>query len=175
MIRRQEGFTLIEILVALGLMAVLLTLSAGAARHFWLVRSLDAGAGATVTQLRGMQAQAAAESHPLVFGARFRAGSSEWGLVRFDPKSPTSSTDDECRQIGSRIFDAGVVVATVDFSDVVGLTDTCRSQIPGATTDEFALFYPRGTATPGSVALRQPVLGRTQTVTVTAVTGRVTR
>ncbi len=171
-IRKEEGFTLIELLVATALLAVLATLGAGAARQFWLVRSLDAGADAAVSQLRRMQAQSAAESHPLIFGARFRAGSSEWTLVKFDPKIPTDSTDDVCTELGSpRTFDAGVIVASVDFSDVTGVTDKCRSQ----TSDEVALFYPRGTATAGSLVLSQPALGRTQTVTVTAITGRVTR
>ena len=45
--------------------------------------------------------------------------------------------------------------------------------VAGASGARIAFFYARGTATSGSVTVRQPSLGKTTTVSVGALTGRV--
>ncbi len=76
--RREYGFTLIEVLATLVLMGILLGLSVPALRHFWLARALEGGADQVVSQLRQLQEEAISQSHPQVFGARFRPDSSQW-------------------------------------------------------------------------------------------------
>lgn len=174
--KNEKGYTLIELLVVMGLAAILFTLSVGAARNFWLVRSLHGSGDEVVRQLRQTQERTVSESHPLIYGARFRAGSSQWAVVRFDPGATTATSDDTCSEVGTREFASGVQVATVDVADV-DVTTFCRQNLPGAMAqDEFFFFYARGNATAGTLALSHTSLpGRAVTVTVTPVTGRVSR
>lgn len=171
-LRRQEGFTLIEMLATLALTGILLGLSVPALRHFWLTRALEGGADQVVSQLRQLQEDAISQSHPRVFGARFRPNSSEWELIQYDPTGGGSGTP-SCTVEGTRTFNTGVQVSSVDFGTApTDVVTTCALQ----AGEEVALFYARGTATAGSLTLVQPALaGRTRTVTVTPLTGRVTK
>ncbi len=171
--RRQEGFTLIELLVVISLAVVMLTLGASAVRHFWLVRSLEGGRDEVISQLRELQQRVVAETNPLVYGARFRVGSGEWGLVRYNIQTGV------CTQFETRSFETGVIVSAVDLAEPSWIA-TCRSAL--GATDEFVFFFARGSATeglltppgtPSAIELRQPVLDRTQRVAVTGITGRV--
>lgn len=163
----QRGFTLMELLTVMMIMGILFSLSAVALRHYWRVQSLHGGRADVTSGLRSAQESAVTESQPLVFGVRFRVGSSAWDLVRYNPDAGTCSVE------RPRSFSAGVVVSAASFAVASGITSTCRSQIAGATSDEFAFYFPRGTATAGSVTLRQPSLGRTLSLSVTPMTGRV--
>lgn len=172
--RKQQGFTLIEVLVAIVLMSVILTLSATAVRHFWFVRSLEGGADEVVTQLRRQQARAVSESHPLVYGARFTVGQSTWSLVSYDPAQPLGS---QCSVTQTRTFDTGVTVVGeedegTEFASS-NVTTTCASDLSATANDHFVFFFARGDATAGKVVLNQPQLGRQKTVTVSGLTARV--
>lgn len=177
----QGGFTLIEIFAVLALLAILVTLAAPSLRTYWFTQSLHAATDETVSQLRRLQARVTSESHPLVYGARFRKGSSDFALIVYDPRAVAPAQ--ACRQDGqTRAFNSGVFNATVLVNDtgtsvVDGAEATaCRAQLPGITTnDVFVFFYARGTATPGSIRLEQPHLGRGETVTISGLTGRVER
>lgn len=181
-VRRDErGFTLVDLLVTMAITATLLTLGASAVRHFWLVRTLEGAADDVQSGLRSLHEQATSESHPLVYGARFRVGSSEWYVFQYNPNASTESgwscTDRTPREATFR-FDGGVTVSSASFSlDSAASTirDRCGSVLPGVagSSDEYAMFYARGDATPGSVTLRQPALGRARTVDVLGLTGRV--
>lgn len=174
--RNEKGYTLIEMLAVLVLGAILLTLAAGALRNFWFVQSLESATSEVTTQLRRLQTRSTSESHPLVYGARFRLGASEWGVVRYDPNGGT------CTEVETKSLDTGVFSAGAKISSDTNLTSfsttnetmTCRSSL-NAPNDHFAFFYSRGSATAGQVTVDQPQLGRTRTVTVAAITGRVTR
>lgn len=174
----ERGVTLAELLVVLGITALLVTIGAAAVRHYWLVRSLEGGADEVVTHLRRQQERAISESHPKIFGARFRLDSAEWGLVLFDP----GPTPDTCTQVDARRFNAGVIVSSdpaltsfaTAVSDGVDVTAFCQSQT-GWANDRFVFFYPKGTATAGTLTLSLPSLGRTEQITVAALTGRVDR
>lgn len=165
---------MIEILVTIVISAVLLTLGASALRGYWINRSLHDGAESVVSELRNVQERSVSESHPLVYGGWFDLGSSEWGVVRFDPKDPTVSGDDECAVVsGPNRFSAGVVVDDVSFEDQVPQTSVCASAVPDGA--EIAFFFARGTASPGDVTLLQPHNGKRETITVSGLTGRVDR
>lgn len=174
--KKEDGFTLVELMTVIGLAVIMLALSASAIRHFWLVRSLDGGRAEVVSQLRELQQRVTTETTPLVFGARFpTVPSSRWGLVRYNITTGT------CTEYEPRSFDAGVVVQGADF-DEPSWIGTCRSAL--GANNEFVFFFARGSATQGAlgsgpganpaVELRQPALGRSRYVGVTGITGRVT-
>ena len=184
----ESGFTLIELLVVLSLMAVVLVSSAGTLRSFWFKQSLDGATEQVVSQLRQLQSRVTSESHPLVYGARFRPGSSEWGLIRYDPNE-AGTADDTCTEYSPRTFDSGVFSAEVIISPAVtAVPDSdeaaiCRTRLTTddgapfavASSDVFVFFYARGTATAGVVRLEQPTSSQTKDVTITSLTGRVVR
>ena len=174
---REAGFSLVELLAAIALMGILMTLTVGALRQFWFVRSLEGGKQEVITQLRQLQQRVGAASAPLVYGARFTAGSGEWDLVEFDTSTPA----DPCVLIREGTFDkevefdAGVVVTAADFANYGNAgpnSNNITANCLGGATD-IAWFFARGTATRGFLTIRQPVLGRTETICVAALTGRV--
>ncbi|MDQ3986519.1 MAG: prepilin-type N-terminal cleavage/methylation domain-containing protein [Actinomycetota bacterium] len=172
--KRATGFTLIEMMVVLGMTAVLLTLGAAAARHYWLLNSLDGGADEIVVQLREIQERTIAESHPLIYGAWFRAHSvgDDWGILRFNPRDTSTSTDDLCEQVGaSRDLAGQVYVESVAFEDGPDATTLCASAAPPGA--ELTFFFARGNATAGELVLNQDAVGSSRTITVLGVTGRV--
>jgi prepilin-type N-terminal cleavage/methylation domain-containing protein len=184
--RRDNGFTLIELLTTM-FIATLMFVGGGAAlRQYWLVRSLNGGADEVVTQLRRQQERAVAESNPLVFGAGFKIGSSDWDLLRYNPNPEVILDDDgnpippeKCRRVERRTFDAGVFVVDVDF-DPQGLKFSGQESIDEcllltAGYDEVVMFYARGNATGGTITIDQPALESPKTITVGSITGRVQR
>lgn len=185
--KRQHGYTLIEMLVTLALAAILLTLGASAVRHYWLVQSLAGAADEVETQLRQLQIRSRSENHPLVYGARLHpkdADKTQWEIVRYNPNgagpgSPTCQQV-ESRAFGSGVFSAEVRVISADF-DGANLAKApaqsfCEANLDGASNDEFVFFYARGSATGGELTLQQPIIGRTKTIAldVGGLTGRVT-
>ena len=174
--RSEDGFTLVELLAVITLTGILLSLGAAAARHFWLVRSLQGAQDEVVTELRQLQQRVVTETHPRVYGARFRRGSSSWGIVQYDP----SAASPQCKQVAPRSFDAGVTVSSStgpsnDFADSDPYTTTCRAEIAGASADEFVFFFARGNATAGKLTLWLDNLGHSKSVAVAGITGRVTK
>lgn len=172
----ERGFTLIEVLSVTVMLAVLLALGAAALRGYWLTRSLEGAQAEIATQLRQLQEQAVSDSHPFVYGARFKVDSGEWSLVQFDPKG-TGTADDLCQELRTQTFSGGVTVTAASFSpDPSNATATCQSAPPngvGPTADPFVFFFARGTAVPGTVTVARS--GKPpRSVVVKAITGRVT-
>jgi type II secretion system protein H len=164
--RREQGFTLIEALVVMLLASIVMTLAVQALRHYWLVQSLEQGEGEVISQLRQLQERAVSESHPLVYGARFKLNSSDWSIVRYNP----SATPTACTLENTLTFATGVKVSAANFDAAPTITGC-----PGAGDSQykFVFFFARGTATGGQLTLTQPAIGRTRTITVTPLTGRV--
>ncbi len=170
---RQEGFTLTELMVVCLVLAIALTLGATAFGHYTKVRALAGAADQVVTELRGAQQDASTQTHPWVWGAWFKQNTSEWGTVRANAVTGT------CEIKSRRKFDAGVTVASVSFSDVTSpdVTANCAGAVGGSGVVDVVVFFARGTATGGSVALRHPSVngGAAKTITVAPMTARVTR
>jgi prepilin-type N-terminal cleavage/methylation domain-containing protein len=176
-LNKEEGFTLIELLVVMIISAILLTLGAAAIRHYWFVQALEGSTDSVVTQMRQAQQQAESESHPLVYGVWFISvgDSARWGTLQYDPAMASP-----CTEIGKRRFETGVHISSVSFDVDTTRTTACRTAlgaagIPSSGSAQIAFFYARGTATPGSITLEQTHLGRSNELTVTGITGRVSK
>lgn len=173
----ERGFTLVELLVVMGLTAILMTLAAFEVRHFWLVRALQSTEDEVTSQLRALQEQVIAETHPNVFGAMFPHNEDEWKLLTYNPTSGCSVTRTLELPTGMRLQPG----EPSDFADAGTssspslITSTCRSAVGTSPNDTFVFFFGRGTATAGQVTFEQELLqgDRTATICVSGLTGRV--
>ncbi|MQB01713.1 MAG: prepilin-type N-terminal cleavage/methylation domain-containing protein [Actinobacteria bacterium] len=173
----ERGFTLIELLVAMSIMSVLFTLGALAIRQFWFVRALSGSQDQIATQLRQIQQRVVAETHPLVYGARFHVGDKTMSLVRFDPETNT------CRQYQTVELGTGVEIAvgtdvTSDSTEPhifcsANLTLPGGGAVSNRSTSEYVFFFARGNGTPGTITIRSTPLDRTESVQIAGITGRV--
>src|SRR5918992_1460535 len=108
-LKGAEGFTLLEVLVTMVVLAILMTLTGGALCPFWFVQSLEGGQDSILTDLRGLQQRVTSETFPVVYGARFTAGGSRWQNVKYDPVANSCSVVREGDLDGGE-FTGGVVV-----------------------------------------------------------------
>jgi len=189
---KDDGFSLIEVLVAITIGGMLLALSAQPLRNYWFKQSLFGARDALTTEMASMQSLVTSESHPLVYGIRFSDAAGfnavgQWGLVRYDPTSGAGGTP-TCTQYATGTSNTGFFNAPVQIigANVTPATPTteqsfCRSSLKdksgaaiGASTDQFLFYYARGTATGGSLTLRQPSLGPSADllIQVRSLTGR---
>lgn len=171
MTAREEGFTLTELLMACAVLGLALTLGASGFQGYWRTRALVGSVDEVVTELRGEQQDASTQTHPWVWGAWFRQGTPRWGTLR------ANAVTGACEIKSRRTFPAGVTVASVSFGDVTTPPISANCAAAAETGAEVALFFARGTATGGSVALMHPHVngGSSRTITVSPMTGRVTR
>jgi prepilin-type N-terminal cleavage/methylation domain-containing protein len=173
----ERGFTLIELLAVMTLMGIMFTLGALAIRQFWFVRALSGSQDQIATQLRQIQQRVVAETHPLVYGARFHVGDKTMSLVRFDPETDT------CRQYQTIELGRGVEIAagtnvTSESTEPhifcsANLTLPGGGAAPDRSTSEYVFFFARGNGTPGTITIRSTPLDRTRSVEIAGVTGRV--
>lgn len=163
---REGGFTLVELLAVVAITCTLLAIGVGALRTYWLRQGLVRSSAELVTEMRGAQQRAVAESHPLVFGIRVSPGSGTWSIVRFQPGSPGS-----CSEVERHSFPASVVVSSAAFAVSDPPTTICRQVFGG--TNQFAFFFARGTATGGALELSSPFTSTTMKIAVFGVSGRI--
>ncbi|MEA2434234.1 MAG: hypothetical protein QOG54_1691 [Actinomycetota bacterium] len=165
--RGEEGFTLIELLFAMVLLSILLGLGVNSLRVYWWNQQLIRAEDSVVAQLTQIQDQSVSESNPLTYGARFRLNTGTFDLVRFD------GATNACTKTSDVVFDPAITVTAVDFPNVATLTSECRGDLGAPAGDKFAFFFPRGTATGGSITLTSSRVGKSKTITVTPITGKV--
>ena len=175
----DRGFTLIEMIAAMALLAILGTLAATPLRNYWFTQALYGGRDELASQVRSTQEQVVSESHPLVFGVRLQEGSSNWGLVRYNPANGS------CIETPYE-FGSSVSPSVVDFGSPTTETTACMTSlvvapglsgagtpVPGRDTSEYVWFFARGTSTGGTATLTQPSLTDEVTIAITPLTGRV--
>jgi prepilin-type N-terminal cleavage/methylation domain-containing protein len=169
--RRDDGFTLIELLVTCLLVSLVLSLGAMSLKRYWQTRALHGSVDEVVSELRAEQQNASTATHPWVYGAWFKAGTSRWGILR------ANSLTGACQILSHRTFGSGVEVSTASFDDVSTQSLTSNCTTAAETGAEVVFFFARGTATGGTVALSHPQVngGAVKTVRVYPVTGKVER
>lgn len=175
LVRADNGFTILELVAVMALLAVVATLGAVGFRHYWLVHSLESAQGDVASQLRQIQARVASESHPFIYGARFTPGASTWSLVKYNQGSDRLSTsDDGCSADGGTRTFPGVVTVGSPASGFAAAQGVDFSKCGGSfATDVFVMFYAKGTATGGQLTLRSTSLDRTREIRVSPLTSRI--
>jgi prepilin-type N-terminal cleavage/methylation domain-containing protein len=169
----EAGFTLIELLTAVLVFGLITTLGVFALRHFWFVQSLERGKAEVVTQMRQAQQQAMSESHPLVYGVYFEPGATSWGVVKYNP---TETSGNRCAIVQEFRFDGGVrsINPNFEIADTSAMRSECDVKFPSTPNPQkYVFFYPRGSATPGTVTLRSFEGDDNYLIEVKGVTGRV--
>ena len=166
--KREHGFTIIELLVVTVIGAILLGLGGAALRQYTRVKALESAHTTTVTQLRAVQQRTFTEGYPNAYGVRYLKNGTRWDLVRYNASAGT------CAVVESHLLTNSVTIAaSTDFPDSTAAT-ACRSATPGQSADfEVALFYARGSATPGTVTFKLLGTDKTRSITVNGSTGRV--
>jgi prepilin-type N-terminal cleavage/methylation domain-containing protein len=179
--RGERGTTLIELIAALALGAILIGLSFGAIRHFWRVNSLEGASGELTSQFRRLQQLAVTGDAGEVYGAVLDLGADSWEAIRFKPTGPGAGCErlwSEPRSlsgglVGTDFVGAGVKINDVAFEDPkTGAPEAtaCASLMAGKET---VFFYRRGNATGGFVELTQEAEKKSMRVRVLSLTGRV--
>lgn len=168
----ERGFTLIELLTVLLISSMLLGLSVGPVRTFWLTQSLKGATDVVVGELRKQQEDSVSQSHPLVFGAGFTTGAPGMIIYSFNPADNSCSAT--VKPLDSGVFNAEVSVASLAITNDTTAAEYVRCQLV-QPSDRILFFYARGTSNGGTVVLEQPNLAKQRTVNVSAITGRVTR
>ena len=145
------GFTLIELVTAMAILAVLSALSFPTWTNFQSKQRLSGGTRDVVSLLRHAQASAVANATTVKVD------------IAPDGTSVTEyllNTSSVYVQTGKVALASGITVSAYSFTARTG----------GASASAF--FYSRGTATGGTLTLRRTE-GSTRTVTIEGVTGRV--
>lgn len=160
--KEESGFTLIELMATVVLLAILLSIGGLTLRRYWFSQALVGARNDVISQLR-VQQQESRTTAPKVFGAKFTVGSSDWELIQYD--------DGVCTEVENREFSGGVAVESVNFDTGLDAGELTNC-LDGAS--DLVLFYARGSATPGTVTVSHYALGdREFSVCVTGLTGRV--
>jgi type II secretory pathway pseudopilin PulG len=168
--RKEAGFTVVELMAGILIAGLLMTLGAWSLRTFWFTQSLERAKAEVVTQMRQAQQRAMSESHPLVYGVWFEPNRPNWGVVKYDP----TATADKCSKVEEFKFEGGVVSRSPNFTGESAIRSECDETIPGTSAlQRYVFFYPRGSATPGSVTLESFEGDDSYLVDVKGVTGRV--
>ncbi len=158
--RRDEGVTLLELMVTLSIAGILMAIATWGMRSYLLSQRESGTATDVRSVLRSAGERALSEGR--TYCVRFSATS--WTVYRSDCTVAAN-------KVGGpyQVRDSSITVTGVDFpppaTAVLGQTSAC----PDA--DQCAYFYPRGTALPGELRVTRP--GKTYTVRVEGLTGRV--
>jgi prepilin-type N-terminal cleavage/methylation domain-containing protein len=168
---REDGFTLIELLVAILVMSMALGLGAYSIRRYWQTQALHNSVDEVVSELRSQQQEASTATHPWVYGAWFKPDSPRWGVVKANSLTGT------CQVVSSNTFGTGVEIESAAFDDIATKNLTANCAAAAESGAEVVIFFARGTATGGTVALDHPEAssGAAKTVRVYPVTGKVER
>lgn len=132
--QREDGFTLIEVMVTILLMSLLMAIAAGPWSSFQQARAHKETARLVVSAMRNAQVSAVAES------TRYRVAVTDAGRSVTVYQSPVSGT--EVKRSSFPVADSRIEIAGAAFVSTAG-------------TSTSAFFYGRGSATPGELVIRR--------------------
>jgi prepilin-type N-terminal cleavage/methylation domain-containing protein len=173
--RNEQGFSLIELMVAMLVASLLMGLGYTAFRSYWLNRGFEGAHTQIVTELRHLQELTVSETHPIVYGARFRPSSAyttdsgRWTVIKYNPTDPVA----QCKELGTTEFGGGAFVAQATFDPPPSTMDASLCPGYGSAGNRFVFFFARGTATAGTLTLKNDILEKTSDVGVLGLTSRV--
>ncbi|MDQ3879029.1 MAG: type II secretion system GspH family protein [Actinomycetota bacterium] len=179
----ESGFSMLELMIAIVIGAVMMSVAVLGTKSYFQVRALQGGQDQVVSQMRNAQQRAMSESYPNVYGVRFQTGTNKWSVVKVNAAAATPT----CTVVYSYTFEGGTTV------DALGTTfpaypagtgtwtTACQVATPGNSANDKTIFFlPSGgssAASPSgsSVKLINTKTGKFNTTTVMPLTGRVVR
>lgn len=148
----DSGFTVIELAVTMAVFGVLLALTGAGWTNYAASQAHVTAANDVVSTLRNAQMRATAES--TTYRVDVDATARVLTVLRYDGA-------DYVERWTTRLDGRSVAVVQVGFTDKAGRSTSS------------AYFYPRGTASPGQIALSRDGGNRDRVITLEGLTGRV--
>jgi len=150
---RESGFTLLELMVAMLLFGIICAIAVAPYRNYQTSQAHVNSTRRLVATLRNAQTRAVAEA--VQYRVVIASGGKSWQLSRANGSSWTN------------------VGAAVKPSDTkITIRDASFRQADGSLTSTV-VFYPRGSATKGSLVVGRDDRSKVYTVTVEGLTARV--
>lgn len=148
------GFTLVEVMVTVGLLSILFAFAVGSWRNWTLAQDHKGAADGLQTVLRQTQMRAVTEG--VSFCVSFDTAASTYTVSRYACDTPTQHVNGPFH-----VNDGRIQFADVEF------------QRPDGTYVDSVTFRPSGSAWPGSLTVTRPGSPVTYVVQVEGFTGRV--
>lgn len=150
---RESGFTLVEMMFAMLLFGIIVAIGVAPYRNYRLAQAHVGTTRSIVAALRNAQITAVAEN--ATYRVRFGPNGKTWRLERVNGSTFT--------QVGPtyRVSDDGLKMRDLSFRQSDG------------TVDRHAYFYPRGSASKGSLVVERGGRDKVYTITVEGLTARV--
>jgi prepilin-type N-terminal cleavage/methylation domain-containing protein len=155
-VRRDDGFTLIELMFAMILFGLLVALAVPGWRSYQKAQELSGTARDLVSFLRNGQASAVSEETS--YKAVFATDGKSVALQRYDGNCA-------CYKSSAKLTPNGSTV-TYSSPSFTGTSGAVQS---------YVVFAASGSASPGSVQVVRVGSGKTYTITVEGLTGRVSQ
>ena len=162
---REMGFTLIELLVVISILGVLGAISVGALRAYQRSQEEGGSAHGVVTTLRNAAERAQSEGRTYCVSLNSATTYSIW---RYSCQSGWTSNGNTAAQVatGTAVTGSTTTLGSASFAPGVN-AGSCSASLG------CVYFYPRGTASAGSVVVSRSGSSKTYTVKVEGLTGRV--
>src|SRR3712207_4782377 len=151
---REEGFTLLELLVTMTILGVVLAIAVAPYKNYQRAQAHQNTTRLVVATLRNAQVSAVAEN--ATYRVTFAADGKSWQAARL-----VSGTTWDVVGAPGRSNDTEVFVRDLSFRQQDGTLGTT------------VYFYPRGSATKGSLVVARDGRTKVYTVTVEGLTARV--
>lgn len=154
--REEDGFTLIELMVVMGIVGILMTLTSYAIFSYWRAQQLSGATQQIITDLR--DAQVRAQSEVRTYRVQFDLGNERYTITRCEGNDCTDPT----------LFG---LVETVQMENGIDISTAAFTY--GTTTDGTSVYFlPRGVSSNGSVVIRSTRLNQDRVITVDGLTSR---
>lgn len=150
----DRGTTLIELIVVMAIFGAMTSMAVWGWQNYRRASGEQGTATMLVEALR--DAQMRAQTEDVIYEVHFVPGSPTWVIDRIDPVTGNP------QQVSTgTASDSSVVISAASFTQADG------------TIGPDAYFYPRGTASPGTLVVSRQGSGKTYTITVEGLTARV--